>query len=90
MMPPELLVSLGRSVLKEVAIVIAPILGTAVAVSLVINIVQVLTSLQDNTISTVPRLLACATAIFILLPWIVRHLGYYTAQTLSDFRPYLQ
>jgi flagellar biosynthesis protein FliQ len=89
-MPPEQVVSLGRLVLKEVAIVIAPILGTAVVVSLVINVVQVLTSLQDNTISTVPRLMACAAAVFILLPWIVRNLGSFTVQLLSDFHPYLR
>jgi flagellar biosynthetic protein FliQ len=89
-MPPDQIVSLGRSVLKEVAMVIAPILGTAVVVSLAINIVQVLTSIQETTISTVPRLLACAGAIFVLLPWIVRNLGYFTVQMLSDFHPYLR
>lgn len=89
-MPPEQIVSLGRSVLKEVVIIISPILATAVVVSLLINIVQVLTSIQETTISTVPRLLACASAIFILLPWIVRNLGYYTVQTLTNFNQYLR
>lgn len=87
-MPPEAVVTLGRSVLKEVAIIIAPILATAVVVSLLINIVQVLTSIQETTISTVPRLLACAGAIFILLPWIVRNLGQFTIQMLSNFNQY--
>lgn len=88
-MPQELIISLGRSVLKEVAILIAPILGTAVVVGLVINVVQVLTSLQETTISTVPRLLACAGAVFILLPWIVRNLAQFTIRMFSDFHPYL-
>ena len=89
-MPPEMLITLGRSVLKEVATIIAPILGTALVVSLVINIVQVLTSIQETTISTVPRLLACAGAVFVLLPWIVRNLGHYTVMMFSDFHPYLK
>lgn len=89
-MPPDQIVFLGRSVLKEVALVIAPILGTAVVVSLVINIVQVLTSIQETTISTVPRLLACAGAVFALLPWMLRNLGQYTTHLLSDFTPYIR
>jgi flagellar biosynthetic protein FliQ len=89
-MPPELVVTLGRAVLKEVAIIIAPVLATAVVVSLLINIVQVLTSIQETTISTVPRLLACASAIFILLPWIVRNLGHFTVQMMSNFNQYVQ
>ncbi len=89
-MPPEQVVTLGRAVLKEVAVLIAPILATAVVVSLAINIVQVLTSIQETTISTVPRLLACAGAIFLLLPWIVRNLGYFTVQMLSNFSQYVR
>ena len=90
MMPPDQVVSLGRSVLKEVAMLIAPILGTALVVSLAVNIVQVLTSIQETTISTVPRLMASAGAIFLLLPWLVRNLGNYTVQILSDFHPYIR
>ena len=51
-----------------------PILAIAVVVSLLVNIVQVLTSLQDMTISTVPRLLATAAALFFLMPWMWRQL----------------
>lgn len=76
--------------LQEVAILSAPILGVAVVVSLVVNIIQVLTSLQDSTVSTVPRLLATGAGLFFLMPWMWRHLSHYTLQMLSDFHVYLQ
>ena len=44
-------------------------------VSLLINLVQVLTSLQDMTISTVPRLLATAVGAILLMPWMLRQLA---------------
>jgi flagellar biosynthetic protein FliQ len=44
--------------LQEVMILVGPILAVAITVSLVVNVMQVLTSLQDSTISTVTRLLA--------------------------------
>jgi flagellar biosynthetic protein FliQ len=56
----------------------------------VVNIGQVLTSLQDNTVSTVTRLLVTGAALFFMMPWMWRHLGHYTLVTLSDFRGYLQ
>jgi flagellar biosynthetic protein FliQ len=68
----------------------APLLLIATVVSLLVNIVQVLTSLQETTISTVPRLAAVAIAAFLLMPWMVRRLGTFTLQLLSDFRPFLQ
>lgn len=89
-MGTDQIVTLGRLMLVEVATLIAPILALAVVVSMVINIVQVLTSLQDQTLSAVPRLLATGVALFFLMPWMWRHLALYTVHLLSDFRPVLQ
>ena len=89
-MPMEQIVGLGQKSLMEVLLLAGPILGIAIVVSLAINIVQVLTSLQEVTISTVPRLLASATALFVLMPWMWRHLAQFTVQMLSDFRIYLR
>ena len=66
-MPVEQIVDLGRLTMREVFLLASPILATAVVVSLLINIVQVLTSLQDMTVSTVPRLAAVATAVLVLM-----------------------
>jgi flagellar biosynthetic protein FliQ len=83
-------VFLGRGMLQEVVILTAPILLVAIVVSLLINILQVLTSLQDQTVSAVPRLLATGAAIFILMPWMWRHLAHYTIVLLSNFHEVLE
>ncbi|MBB6145010.1 flagellar biosynthetic protein FliQ [Silvibacterium bohemicum] len=83
-------VLLGRQMLQEVMILVGPILVVAIVVSLVINILQVLTSLQDNTVSTVIRLLATGSALFFMMPWMWRHLANYTLTMLSNFQSYLQ
>lgn len=76
--------------LQEVMILVGPLLLVAIAVSLTVNIVQVLTSLQDTTVSTVTRLLATGAALFFMMPWMWRHLAHYTLTMLSDFHVYLQ
>jgi flagellar biosynthetic protein FliQ len=89
-MGTDAVVSLGRLMLQEVIILTAPILLTAIAVSLLVNVIQVLVSLQDQTLSTVPRLLVTGAAIFILMPWMFRHLNAYTLSVLSDFHRVLE
>jgi flagellar biosynthetic protein FliQ len=89
-MPTEQVVDLGRRTLQEVAILGGPVLALAVAVSLTVNIVQVLTSLQETTISTVPRLLATGGALFFLMPWMWRHLCKFTLALFSDFSVYVR
>jgi len=68
----------------------APLLIVATAVGLLINVVQVLTSLQETTISTVPKLFAVAAAALLLMPWMTRRLASFTLQIFSDFRPFLR
>lgn len=68
----------------------APLLIVATVISLLINVVQVLTSLQDATVSTVPRLFAVAAAAFFLLPWMIHRLSAFTFQLLSDLHPFVR
>jgi flagellar biosynthetic protein FliQ len=76
--------------MQEVMILVGPILLVAITVSLAVNVVQVLTSLQDMTVSTVSRLLATGSALFLMMPWMWRHLVQYTIGIFSDFHGYLQ
>lgn len=89
-MGTDQVIALGRTMLIEVAWLVAPLLLVTVAISVVVNIVQVLTSLQDQTLSSVPRLLGTGAALFVLMPWMWRHLALYTLRLLSDFHGVLQ
>ncbi len=88
-METDLLVELARRTLMAGLWMAAPLLLIATLVSLLISILQVLTSLQDTTLSTVPRLAAVAAGAFLLTPWMVHRLAQFTVSLLSDFRPYL-
>jgi flagellar biosynthetic protein FliQ len=83
-------VFLGRTVLEEVILLAGPILGVAILVSLLVNVFQVLTSLQDMTVSSVARLIATGSALFLAMPWMWRHLAHFTSAMFSNFQVYLQ
>jgi flagellar biosynthesis protein FliQ len=78
-------ITLLRSTLETAFFLAAPLLLIATAISLVVNVAQVLTSLQDQTISQVPRLASMAVAVLVLMPWMLRKLVLFTIGTWSDF-----
>ncbi len=88
-MNTEQVVALARGSLEIALWLGAPLLLVATIVSLLINVMQTLTSLQDATISTVPRLAAVAVASLLFLPWMLRKLMLYTIGLWSDFHPFL-
>ncbi|MGA9543193.1 MAG: flagellar biosynthetic protein FliQ [Candidatus Sulfotelmatobacter sp.] len=89
-MGSDQIVALLRHTIETALWMGAPLLIAAVVVGLVINVVQVLTSLQDMTVSTVPRLAAVAAAVLVLMPWMVRRIGMFTLQLFSDFHPFVR
>jgi len=89
-MGSEHVVAIMRQTLEMALWMGAPLLIVATVVGLVINVVQVLTSLQETTVSTVPRLFAVAAATLLLMPWMVGRMEMFTLHLLSDFRPFLR
>lgn len=84
------IVALLRQSLETAFWMGAPLLLAATVVGLLINVLQVLTSLQETTVSTVPRLAAVAAAVWLLMPWMTRRLDAFTVQLFSDFRPFVR
>lgn len=81
-------VHLARLSLQAVFWIALPVLAAATVVSLLINIAQVITSIQDTTVTTVPRLVAVGVILFILAPWMFNHMVTFTISLFADFRPY--
>ncbi|HWP85089.1 MAG TPA: flagellar biosynthetic protein FliQ [Terriglobia bacterium] len=86
----ELAVELARHTLQTTLWIGVPILGAATVVALLISILQVMTSIQDSTVATVPRLLTVAAVTFLMMPWFLRQMVSFTVQLFRDFHPYLR
>ncbi|HET6933575.1 MAG TPA: flagellar biosynthetic protein FliQ [Candidatus Angelobacter sp.] len=82
-------VELMRAMLREALIVSAPLLIAASLVSFVLSLLQTLTSLQDQTITTVPRILIVAAIALAAMPWFARRLVTYTVLLFTNFHRYL-
>jgi len=89
-MNAEQVVELSRRTIEAAFWVALPVLLAAMVVGLVINIGQVMTSIQDATVSTVPRLAAVGVILFFLTPWMLHHLVVFTTSLFGDFHVYTQ
>ena len=73
----ELAVDIMRNLLQTALILAVPILGTALVVGLTVSFVQSITSLQEQTLTFVPKLVCVSLAIILSANFILR--------TLVDF-----
>jgi len=65
-----------------------PLLMVGFVVGVVISLVQILTSMQDASFSTIPRLAAFLVALLLLLPWMLSRMIFYTTTLFGDFSRY--
>jgi len=85
----EGIIGVVRLTLETALWLAAPILIVGALISLLVSIGQVLTSVQDMTISTVPKLAAVGIVTFLLLPWSFRKLVEFTVSLFQDFHKYV-
>ena len=64
----------------------APVLAVGMLVGLIVSVVQAATQIQDQTLSFVPKILAMATALFFLLPWLLQVMTGYLEEALLGLR----
>jgi flagellar biosynthesis protein FliQ len=58
----------------------APILIAGILVGLVISLFQSITSIQDQTLAFVPKVVVMIVAAIVLIPWIAARLIEYSAE----------
>ena len=71
-MTMELAVDIMRNLLQTGLILSIPILGTATVVGLTVSLIQSITSLQEQTLTFVPKLIAVSLAIIVSATFILR------------------
>lgn len=70
--------------------IILPMLATAVIIGVVVSLIQTLTSIQDQTFSFAPRLVAVFVIFLVTFPWMLRILVTFTDHIFGDFTPFIK
>lgn len=87
-MTPQMAIHVVSEALMAAFWICAPVLAVAFVVGIVVNLIQIATSLQDPVFSTVPRLAACLAALLLLMPWMLKQASTFATGILRDFAQY--
>lgn len=83
-MSEGMVVELGRQALQVAMLAALPMLLASLVMGILISILQVATSLQDATLTFVPKILAVGLALLIAGAWILRTLLDFTHRLFSS------
>jgi flagellar biosynthetic protein FliQ len=81
-MPEDVFMEAVRRMFYLSTVLSLPVLGTALVVGLVIGLLQAITSIQEQTLSFVPKLIAIVVMLVIAGPWMMRLIMEYTSDVI--------
>jgi flagellar biosynthesis protein FliQ len=83
-MTPSSVVELMRAAFLTTLWLSLPVLAVGFVVGIVMSLTQILTSIQDSSFSTVPRLVAFLAVLILAMPWMLTRLITYTTALFGD------
>lgn len=75
--------ALFQEMLQLILALSMPILMTSLGVGVAVSIVQAVTQIQEQTLTFVPKVLACIAVLILLAPWMVDMMVNHTAQQFA-------
>lgn len=88
-MSGDLVIQLGQNALWVVLLVSAPMLGLGLAVGLIVSVFQATTSIQEQTLAFIPKIIAVFVAILIFGPWMLSILAEYFTNIFVNLPLYI-
>ena len=88
-MSGDLVIQMAQEALKMVLIISAPMLGLGVLVGRAVSVFQATTSIQEQTLAFIPKIVAVFVAILIFGPWMLRLMVEYFYNVFLNLPAYI-
>jgi len=89
-MSGDIVVQLAQNAIMVVILVSAPMLGLGLIVGLMVSVFQATTSIQEQTLAFIPKIIAVFVAILIFGPWMLRIMVGYVTQMFMNLPMYVR
>ena len=88
-MTPEYIITLSQETMLLVLYVSGPVLLVTLVVGLLVSIFQVVTQIQEMSLTFIPKIITAAITLVIVGPWMLRTLVEFARTLISNIPGYL-
>jgi flagellar biosynthesis protein FliQ len=89
-MTEELIIEVLKETFWTTFLILLPLLGVSLIVGIFISVFQAATSIQEMTLTFVPKLIATALVIIFMLPWMIDKMVAITVKMFTMFQHVLR
>jgi flagellar biosynthetic protein FliQ len=89
-MTEDMVMSLGAEAIKVMIYIAGPLLLAAMAIGIVVSVIQAITQINEATLTFIPKIIAIVVVLMVMAPWMLEILKQYTADILGNFREWIR
>lgn len=82
-MTEEMVMSLGAETLKTTIYLAAPMLIAAMAIGIIVSLIQAITQINESTLTFIPKMVAVIVVLVVMAPWMLEVMTAYTTQVIT-------
>lgn len=88
-MTPEFVVEISQRAIETALLVSAPVLILTLLAGLIVSLFQAVTQINEATLTSLPKVLAVAFALFMFGPWMLSTFVEFTSNLLTNIPMYI-
>ncbi len=83
-MTEDIVISIGNEAILTMVYLAGPLLLAALAIGLVVSVLQAITQINESTLTFIPKMLAIIIVIAVMGPWMLKVMQQYTINIIQS------
>jgi flagellar biosynthesis protein FliQ len=83
-MTEEMVINIGSEAVKTVILIAGPLLAAAMAIGIIVSILQAVTQINEATLTFIPKMVAVILVLVVMAPWMLQVLEHYTIEVIGS------
>jgi flagellar biosynthetic protein FliQ len=82
--------SIGGETLKTMMLIAGPMLIAAMAIGIIVSVLQAITQINESTLTFIPKMVAIILVLVIMAPWMMETLTNYSTEIFGNFAEWVR
>ena len=89
-MDQQFVIHIGREVFFTAVMIAAPMLIAGLIVGVTISVLQTATSIQEQTLTFIPKIVAVVVSLILFFPWMMNTILAFTTELITNIPNYIR
>lgn len=89
-MNEDMVMSIGAEAIKVMIYIAGPLLLAAMAIGIVVSVLQAITQINEATLTFIPKIIAIVVVLLVMAPWMLEIMKQYSTDIFGNIHEWVR